>query len=87
MGVSIISPVIPFVVQPYLSNPNLLALVVGLLTSAYAICQFIAAPGLGALSDHYGRRPLLLICLLGSVAGTCSLESVGHCGCCFSVLF
>lgn len=69
MGVGIISPVVPFLVQPYLSDTNTLALVVGLLTSSYAICQFIAAPSLGALSDRYGRRPVLLVCLLGSVAG------------------
>jgi MFS transporter, DHA1 family, tetracycline resistance protein len=69
MGVGIISPVVPFLVQPYLRNPDNLALVVGLLTSSYAICQFIAAPTLGALSDRYGRRPVLLICLFGSVIG------------------
>jgi DHA1 family tetracycline resistance protein-like MFS transporter len=69
MGISIIAPVVPFLVQPYVSDPNALALFVGVLTSAYAICQFIAAPGLGALSDRYGRRPILLLCLLGSVVG------------------
>jgi DHA1 family tetracycline resistance protein-like MFS transporter len=69
MGISIIAPVVPFLVQPYVGDPNALALIVGALTSAYAICQFIAAPGLGALSDRYGRRPILLLCLLGSVVG------------------
>jgi len=69
MGVGIISPVVPFLVQPYLKNPDDLASVVGLLIAAYAVCQFIAAPGLGALSDRHGRRPVLLFCLSGSVAG------------------
>jgi len=69
MGISIIAPVVPFLVQPYVSDPKALALIVGALTSAYAICQFIAAPALGALSDRYGRRPILLLCLLGSVIG------------------
>ena len=68
MGFGIISPVMPFIVQRYVGTNNL-ALAVGWLTSVYAVCQLIAAPALGKLSDRYGRRPLLLICLLGSAAG------------------
>ncbi|MNC29221.1 Tetracycline resistance protein, class C [compost metagenome] len=55
--------------KPYISNPGDQAIVVTLLTSVYAICVFFAAPGLGALSDRFGRRPLLLVCLLGSAIG------------------
>lgn len=69
IGFSIITPVVPFLVQPYISNPKDQAIVVTLLTSVYAACVFFAAPGLGALSDRYGRRPLLLVCLLGSAIG------------------
>jgi DHA1 family tetracycline resistance protein-like MFS transporter len=69
MGIGILSPVLPFIVQQYISNQNNLALAVGWLIAVYALCQFIAAPGLGMLSDRYGRRPLLLICLLGSAIG------------------
>ncbi|OME86605.1 tetracycline resistance MFS efflux pump [Paenibacillus sp. FSL A5-0031] len=69
IGFSIIIPVVPFLVQPYTSNPGEQAIVVTLLTSVYAVCVFFAAPVLGALSDKYGRRPLLLICLLGSAIG------------------
>lgn len=69
LGFSIIAPVVPFLVQPYISNPGDQAIAVTLLTSVYAICVFFAAPGLGALSDRYGRRPLLLVCLLGSAVG------------------
>ncbi|CEO20426.1 MFS transporter [Paraclostridium sordellii] len=69
LGFSIITPVVPFLVQPYISNPSNQAIVVTLLTSVYAVCVFFAAPGLGALSDRYGRRPLLLVCLLGSAIG------------------
>ncbi|MFF2015813.1 MFS transporter [Paenibacillus sp. NPDC058177] len=69
VGFSIIAPVVPFLVQPYISNPGQQAIVVTLLTSAYAFCVFFAAPVLGALSDRYGRRPLLLLCLLGSAIG------------------
>jgi len=69
MGDGLIGPVVPFLVQPYVRNPNDLAFVVGLLVSSYALCQFLAAPVLGALSDRYGRRPILLVCLLGTVIG------------------
>ncbi|MBH0323469.1 MFS transporter [Bacillus cereus] len=69
IGFSIIMPVVPFLVQPYISNSEEQALVVTLLTSVYAACVFFAAPVLGALSDKYGRRPLLLICLFGSAIG------------------
>ncbi|PWW33565.1 MULTISPECIES: MFS transporter [Paenibacillus] len=69
IGFSIIAPVVPFLVQPYISSPGQQAIIVTLLTSVYAFCVFFAAPVLGALSDKYGRRPLLLICLLGSAIG------------------
>ncbi|ERI91835.1 transporter, major facilitator family protein [Clostridiales bacterium oral taxon 876 str. F0540] len=69
LGFSIIAPVVPFLVQPYVRNSENQAIVVALLTSVYAVCVFFAAPGLGALSDRYGRRPVLLVCLLGSVIG------------------
>ncbi|NQX43835.1 MFS transporter [Paenibacillus tritici] len=69
IGFSIIAPVVPFLVQPYISDPGKQAVMVTMLTSAYAACVFFAAPVIGALSDKYGRRPLLLICLLGSATG------------------
>lgn len=69
IGFSIIMPVVPFLVYPYTSSPGEQATVVTLLTSVYAFCVFFTAPVLGTLSDKYGRRPLLLVCLLGSAIG------------------
>lgn len=71
MGIGLIIPVIPFIVQSYMpgaSNGDI-ALHAGMLMSIYSVCQFLAAPGLGALSDKFGRRLILLACLIGSVIG------------------
>lgn len=38
----------------------------GLLFSLFSVCQFIAAPVIGRMSDKYGRKPMLII----SIAGT-----------------
>jgi DHA1 family tetracycline resistance protein-like MFS transporter len=69
MGITIIVPIVPFLTVQYLTHPHNLAVIVGWLTAAYGICQLIAAPGLGVLSDRFGRRPILFICLLGSAFG------------------
>ncbi|HXX78593.1 MAG TPA: MFS transporter, partial [Ktedonobacteraceae bacterium] len=69
MGMTIVLPVVPFMTLKHLGNPNNLALVVSWLTASYAICQMIAAPGLGLLSDRFGRKPVLFICLFGSAVG------------------
>ena len=69
MGMTIVGPVVPFMTLKHLGNPTDLALVVSWMASSYGICQMIAAPGLGLLSDRFGRKPILFICLLGSAIG------------------
>lgn len=39
-----------------------------LLIATYSLFQFLATPFIGRMSDKYGRKPLLVICLLGSSA-------------------
>lgn len=65
LGLSILIPVTPYIVREFRSD----ALTVALLTVVYSIAQFFAAPLLGRLSDRFGRRPVLLICILGSSIG------------------
>src|SRR5882724_10710936 len=65
-GMTIIGPVVPFMTLTYLHNPADLAIAVAWMTSIYGVCQLLAAPGLGLLSDRFGRRPVLFVCLLGS---------------------
>jgi DHA1 family tetracycline resistance protein-like MFS transporter len=69
MGIGLINPVAPFLITRYISDSNSAGIAMGWLASAYAICQLISAPGLGALSDRFGRRPILMICMLGSAVG------------------
>jgi len=65
VGMSIIFPVAPYIVQRYSSD----ALMVTLLTVIYAGAQFFAAPALGKISDRVGRRPVLLASVFGSAIG------------------
>lgn len=67
-GLGIINPVAPFVVGQFVPQHNV-AFVVALIITAYSLSQFIAVPVLGALSDRYGRKPILLLSLAGSALG------------------
>lgn len=69
IGFGIINPVVPFLVGKFTVNQQQQATAVTLLTSVYAICVFLVAPGMGALSDRFGRRPILLMSLVGSALG------------------
>jgi len=65
-GFGIIIPIMPKLVED-LSGGNIAqaSVVGGWLLFLYAIMQFVFSPILGGLSDRYGRRPVLLISLLG----------------------
>lgn len=65
LGFSIILPLLPY----YAKSLNVSDWVIGLLVATYSICQFIAGPLLGEMSDRKGRRPLLLYSQIGSCTG------------------
>lgn len=64
LGFSLILPLLPY----YAATFGATAEVVGLLLGANALTQLLGAPVLGRLSDRYGRKPLLLLSLAGTVA-------------------
>ena len=62
---SIFLPLLPFLLEDFSSNGS----TVGLLSGTYALSQFAVAPLIGALSDRFGRKPVISLCVFGSVIG------------------
>ena len=64
VGFGIIIPLLPFYAETFGASP----FVIGLLFAVFSLAQLFASPVLGDLSDRYGRRPVLIFSLLGTVA-------------------
>jgi MFS transporter, DHA1 family, tetracycline resistance protein len=73
VGFGIIIPLLPFYAETFGASP----IVIGLLFAVFSLCQLVAAPALGDLSDRYGRRPILIFSLAGTVVSFVML-AVGH---------
>jgi DHA1 family tetracycline resistance protein-like MFS transporter len=67
IGFGIVIPVLPFYVEgtKFNASPS----TVGLLFASYSVMQLVFSPILGRLSDKYGRRPILLLSLMGTGLG------------------
>ena len=65
LSFSVILPLLPYLARELGAS----AVVMGWLSAMYPIFQFIGAPILGRLSDRFGRKPLLLVSVLGTAAG------------------
>jgi MFS family permease len=66
IGFSLLIPVLPSVVEGYVGSERLQGVIYGALIASYSLCQFLAAPALGTLSDKYGRKPVLMLSQLGT---------------------
>lgn len=65
LGFSLILPLLPYYAESFGATPVL----VGFLVASYAAAQLIGAPLLGRLSDRLGRRPVLLLSVIGTALG------------------
>jgi MFS transporter, DHA1 family, tetracycline resistance protein len=65
LSFSLLVPVLPYYALSLGATPT----EVGILTGLYALCQFVGAPIMGRLSDRFGRKPMLLLDIAGSVTG------------------
>lgn len=63
LGFGVIVPLIPYIGSRFDASATLITAILG----THALCQLIAAPVWGRLSDRYGRRPILM----SSLAGAC----------------
>jgi DHA1 family tetracycline resistance protein-like MFS transporter len=67
IGVGLIVPILPkLIVEFHGGSESASAFTYGLLVAIYSTMQFIFAPLFGSLSDRFGRRPIILISLLGA---------------------
>lgn len=65
IGFGMVLPLLPLYGHDYGASP----LVLGLLLASYSLMQFVFAPIWGRISDHRGRRPILLLALAGQASG------------------
>ncbi len=80
VGFGIVIPILPLYVEDFGPSP----VVFGLLMASFSIMQFLFAPILGRLSDRVGRRPVLLVSLLGSAVGYVLFGIAGSLGMLFA---
>ena len=73
IGFGIIIPLLPFYAQTFGASP----LAIGLLFASFSLAQLFASPVLGAWSDKWGRRPVLIFSLVGTVVSFVML-AVAH---------
>ncbi len=66
IGIGLVVPVLPELVKEFVGGDTSTAgRYVGVIAATYSLAQFLFAPIIGALSDRFGRRPVLLASMFG----------------------
>jgi len=65
LAFTLVLPYLPFFAERYGASP----LQVGLIITAFALCQFLSGPVLGRMSDQMGRKPILILSQIGTCLG------------------
>ncbi len=66
IGVGLSNPILPKLINQVVGDVSTAAYYFGAVTTTYALMLFLFSPVQGALSDQFGRRPVLLLSLLGT---------------------
>jgi DHA1 family tetracycline resistance protein-like MFS transporter len=66
IGLGLLIPVLPDVLRRFSTDATTVSQGFGIFIGLYALMQFMASPVLGSISDRFGRRPILLVSLLGA---------------------
>jgi DHA1 family tetracycline resistance protein-like MFS transporter len=65
LGIGLAMPVLPMLIGDFTASRELQSYWYGVLVIVYGLMQFVCAPLLGALSDRFGRRPVILASIFG----------------------
>jgi MFS family permease len=82
LGFGVVIPILPFYVRSF----GVSDVFIGLLAASYSIMQFLFAPILGRLSDQRGRRPVIMLSLVGSVLAWTVFGLAGEIGVLFGTV-
>lgn len=73
LGFGIIIPLLPL----YADSFGATATTIGILFASYSLAQFVLSPVWGRISDRVGRKPVLVVTIVGSAIGSLTLGLAG----------
>ncbi|MFT3765702.1 MAG: MFS transporter [Minicystis sp.] len=65
LGLTLMLPLLPFYAEHFGASPQMATTLI----ASYAVCQLVSGPILGRISDRVGRKPVLLVSQMGTLAG------------------